>query len=79
MKSLVLPFKLLLTVIHLIYFLIFLGLILKGFLDFRSVFKPFDYVWLIFNIALGAIVSTLVIMRWWDMWNTEAEKLLHVF
>jgi len=79
MKSFIAPFKLLLTLIYLIYFLIFFGLISKGFIDLRTVFRPFDYVWVIFNIALGAIVSTLVVMRWWGMWNSDAEKLLETF
>jgi len=79
MKPLVLPFKLLLTLIYLVYFLIFFGLLTKGFLDFKTVFRTFDFVWVFFNIILGALVSTLLITRWWDMWNADTDKLLEVF
>ena len=79
MKSLVISFKLLLTLIYLIYFLIFFCLLSKGFLDLKTVFRTFDFVWVFFNLLLGVIVSTLLLTRWWDMWNAKPDKLLEAF
>lgn len=79
MNRLILPYKILLSIIFLIYFIIFFGLITKGFVDLPTVFGFFGYFWILMYIALGAVVSTLVIMRFWTMWHTPASKLIEVW